>query len=479
MKIRTISGVLLLIGMLIGFVSGTTFTIAPEVLYKDMPVTITYTGLSDSNWTIIGFEDRCTATGPTLQGIANASLTLPFDLYQGSYITLDGGMSGNYNFSSETQNTTSSISAGTFLFNSKRSGSVSGSAVNVSYMVRGYKIGPDAGTITLVPHFDPPNGTLRVLVADYNASRFITKDIPYWQEIPAPSVTAGDVTVESGDTREGELTISSLANGLSLFNVTLALEDTSVGVFTNAVLSGGFVATQLDVDKGTITVNATSSSITGKVTDLPVLAFTCEGRDPGTSTIVVTVNEVRDKDGTHLSPVQGYNGLLTVTPPPVPGVDFVGTPPRGIVPFNVTFRYLPSDHPDSYDWNFGDSSGNSTEAGPVHTYSQAGNFDVGLTVAGSAGSNSTLKPGYIQAKQVPLWFMGNATSGTAPLEVRFTGLSSGTVTNWVYYFGDRTTGSGPDTTHIYTAPGTYTVHAIADIGGVRNSAIRYNYITVS
>lgn len=50
--------------------------------------------------------------------------------------------------------------------------------------------------------------------------------------------------------------------------------------------------------------------------------------------------------------------------------------------------------------------------------------------------------------------------GTAPLSVTFDGSGSttpnGSVTSWAWSYGDGTVGTGPITTHVYSAPGTYT-----------------------
>ena len=176
---------------------------------------------------------------------------------------------------------------------------------------------------------------------------------------------------------------------------------------------------------------------------------------------------------------EGYPGTLTVTPPPSPEVDFIGTPTKGIVPFNVSFQYLPADSPSAFNWSFGDGTPNATVRNPVHTYWTPGSHNVTLTVNRKAGLNTTTKAGYIESKEVTLWFMSNQTSGTAPLMVTFNGTTNVPSSNWNYYFGDGLSGPGPNTTHIYTTPGTYSVKATADITGAKNSAIRYNYISVT
>jgi chitodextrinase len=67
------------------------------------------------------------------------------------------------------------------------------------------------------------------------------------------------------------------------------------------------------------------------------------------------------------------------------------------------------------------------------------------------------------------------SSGTAPLTVTFDGsLSSdpdGAVSSWAWFFGDSTSGSGRTTTHVYSAPGTYTAALrVTDDGGASATA---------
>ncbi len=54
-------------------------------------------------------------------------------------------------------------------------------------------------------------------------------------------------------------------------------------------------------------------------------------------------------------------------------------------------------------------------------------------------------------------FSGSPTSGTAPLTVNFTDLSTGSPTSWSWNFGDGTGSSAQNPSHTYTAAGTYTV----------------------
>jgi len=63
-------------------------------------------------------------------------------------------------------------------------------------------------------------------------------------------------------------------------------------------------------------------------------------------------------------------------------------------------------------------------------------------------------------------FTANVTSGPAPLTVRFTDTSTGYVTAWSWNFGDGANATDRNTTHTYTAPGTYTANlTVANAAG--------------
>jgi PKD repeat protein len=76
-------------------------------------------------------------------------------------------------------------------------------------------------------------------------------------------------------------------------------------------------------------------------------------------------------------------------------------------------------------------------------------------------------------------FVGNPTSGVAPLTVDFTDLSTGDPTSWSWDFGDGVGGSAlQNPSYIYNNPGTYTVELTATNTYGSDTEIKTNYITV-
>ena len=76
-------------------------------------------------------------------------------------------------------------------------------------------------------------------------------------------------------------------------------------------------------------------------------------------------------------------------------------------------------------------------------------------------------------------FTGTPLSGTTPLSVVFTDLSSSSPTSWAWDFGDGGTDTVQNPTHIYTAAGTYTVILTATNAIGSGQKTRVAYITVS
>ncbi|MFT7541165.1 MAG: PKD repeat protein, partial [Gammaproteobacteria bacterium] len=76
-------------------------------------------------------------------------------------------------------------------------------------------------------------------------------------------------------------------------------------------------------------------------------------------------------------------------------------------------------------------------------------------------------------------FVGTPVSGVAPLSVSFTDQSSGTATGWSWDFGDGASSSSQSPSHVYGAPGTYTVSLTATAPGESDTLVETNYIVVS
>ena len=133
----------------------------------------------------------------------------------------------------------------------------------------------------------------------------------------------------------------------------------------------------------------------------------------------------------------------------------------GLAPFDVTFidRSTGSPAPTKWRWDFGDGTKSSLQH-PLHTYTTSGTFTAKLTVTNAASSSSTTKTVVVQSGPQTT-FTATPLFGPAPLTVVLTNTTpavSPPVTGYLWDFGDGTpTVPGPNTSHVYTSPGTYSV----------------------
>ena len=115
----------------------------------------------------------------------------------------------------------------------------------------------------------------------------------------------------------------------------------------------------------------------------------------------------------------------------------------------------------SYIWDFGDGA---TGEGPQVNYAwtQAGEFEVTLTVIDDSGTASALQSvsQVIRVDAAPVAEAGPDQFVSAS-EVTFDGTGSadtdGEITEWLWDFGDGGSGQGPTPSHVYARPGTYEV----------------------
>ena len=175
---------------------------------------------------------------------------------------------------------------------------------------------------------------------------------------------------------------------------------------------------------------------------------------------------------------------IIVNPPPAPQVDFTASPTTGVAPLAVSFTGIVSGEATAYTWDFGDG-GTSSSLNPIHTYAVPGSYTVLFTATGPGGSGSISKAGYISvtpasgvsAPQV-ITFTAAPLSGTLPLTVSFTPTVSGTVTLYLWDFGDGEHSNKMAPIHTYEAAGVYTVTLMAGNAGGSDSISRPGYIHV-
>lgn len=160
--------------------------------------------------------------------------------------------------------------------------------------------------------------------------------------------------------------------------------------------------------------------------------------------------------------------LVRVSSPDPPSADLAGAPATGDAPLTVSFSDLSTGGVTAWSWSFGDGA-SATGAAPSHTYEDPGTYTVSLTVIGPAGVDSTTRVGMVTAgapARPSANFVADVVQGFAPLTVRFSDLSAGHVSARSWSFGDGETSNAAAPTHVYGAPGRYTVTlTVTGLGG--------------
>jgi PKD repeat protein len=170
----------------------------------------------------------------------------------------------------------------------------------------------------------------------------------------------------------------------------------------------------------------------------------------------------------------------TVLPPVV---NFTGTPLTGTAPLTVNFTDLTTNNPTSWFWNFGNGV-TSTVKNPSVTYTQPGTYTVTLSAANAGGNNAFIRTAYITVNPSTVLapvanFSATPLTGTAPLTVNFTDLTTNNPTSWSWNFGNGQTSTLKNPTTTYTTIGSYTVSLTATNSAGSNTFTRTSYITVS
>jgi len=105
-----------------------------------------------------------------------------------------------------------------------------------------------------------------------------------------------------------------------------------------------------------------------------------------------------------------------------------------------------------------------------------------MTATNSAGSNSTNIARYINVSAIAtpvVSFTSDTTAGIVPLTVRFNDTSTNSPTSWVWDFGDGSTSSAQDPSHVYTRAGSFTVALKATNSGGSGTVTASNYVLVT
>ena len=225
-----------------------------------------------------------------------------------------------------------------------------------------------------------------------------------------------------------------------------------------------------DYSQGTITGwNWSFGDGSGSTEQYPVHTY----RVNGTYNVTLTVR------GPSGSDTFTYPECVTVGPR-FPLARIGADPQRAdYAPLSVTFTDTSLGDITGWLWNFGD--GNiSVEQNPMHTYQKQGNYSVSLTVSGPAGTNTMEDPVFILVGPFPpvAHFEAIYTPHPAPCSVEFMQYSEGTITQWLWEFGDGTKSTEKKPIHTYQRHGNFTVNLTVSGPEGTSTKLRPSFIHV-
>ena len=123
----------------------------------------------------------------------------------------------------------------------------------------------------------------------------------------------------------------------------------------------------------------------------------------------------------------------------------------------------------SYFWSFGDGT-TSTAASPTHIYNNIGSYSVTLVATNAGGCSDTLvKPAFVNIGALTAGFVSNSASTCTGNAVAFTNTTLPGAGASLWLFGDGTSSSASNPSHVYTAAGTYTVKLISNYNNCSDS----------
>ncbi len=137
----------------------------------------------------------------------------------------------------------------------------------------------------------------------------------------------------------------------------------------------------------------------------------------------------------------------------------------------------------SWDWSFGDG-GISTEENPVHVFTEAGTYTIRLTATSLHGSDTEIKNNFIVARLVApeADFTSNTQRPLVGDAIQFTDLSdpgtSPDIAEYLWDFGDGTTSSDANPTHVYATTGTFDVSLTVVARDGSDAIFRDDYLSV-
>jgi PKD repeat protein len=163
---------------------------------------------------------------------------------------------------------------------------------------------------------------------------------------------------------------------------------------------------------------------------------------------------------------------------------FSSSSQSGCSPLVVNFKDASTGTPSQWRWDLGNGV-TSLLQNPSTTYFNPGTYTVKLVIKNAAGTADSLtKTNYITVFSGPTAaFTTNKQTGCFPLNVNFTDNStagSGTISTWFWDFGDGSTSTQQNPSHVYNSAGSFTVTLrVSNSSGCTKTFTRTQYINIT
>ncbi len=171
------------------------------------------------------------------------------------------------------------------------------------------------------------------------------------------------------------------------------------------------------------------------------------------------------------------NDIIQLGPPKILGITDI--PYEGCAPKTITFQptITTPDPITIYKWDFGDNT-ISTDSIPKHTYTNVGTYTVKLLIATNKGCTDSI----VIVNAVSLGKRPVANFVAAPLQscagdkIQFNDASTGTITNWLWDFGDGGSSGEQNPLYLYADTGHFPVTLIVSEYGCYDTLTRTDYV---
>jgi PKD repeat protein len=281
---------------------------------------------------------------------------------------------------------------------------------------------------------------------------------------PSSQTLVTNVTVPFSITTGGTATGTGTANctvTVAYAPSHLTFDYTAVPTNGTAPLTVTFTAPSTD-DSGNRFLAAAWNFGDGGIDTRHYVATHCYTNAGDYAVSVVFTNEL-GQSATGIGP-----NLIHVTQP-----TFTASPSNGPVPLTVQFSCPTTANGSSpiteWQWDFGDGT-TSTLQNPTHTYTEAAEYEVGLTVVNGDDVSTEAKGPPVAAQTPTVPFTATPAIGAEPLSVSYTCQAADNTGNaiisWNWSFDDGGSSTAQNPSHLYTSPGKYcaTLNAVDAIG---------------